>query len=989
MTPFLQQVARHYLREGNVSECCFVFPNRRSMVFFRKWLSEGYAALGAGSPMLLPAMMTVNDFFSKVAGAEVPPKVDLLLDLYSCYRRLNPKAEELDEFIFWGDILLGDFDDVDKYLVDARQLFTNVGDLRALQDDFSYLTDRQKEAMEKFLGHFTVGRAQAGKPGSRDAKVDFARIWNILLPLYTSFRGLLASKGMAYEGMTYRSVADRLGTEPVRDVLSAVFPRCRRFVFVGLNALNECEKSLLAKARDAGIAEFCWDWPDGKEEHWISAAQNKAGFFMHANVAAFPQAFRPEGFGEAAFKVLSVPSSIGQAKQLPEIFRRVGLLDGNTPADAQECAVVLPDEGLLIPVLNSIPEEIPSVNVTMGFPLKAGEFSAFMSEVTRMQLHLRRRKDGEWSFYHKQVWNIFASPVFSNLLENETMAGYAEKVKEIRTAARYYVRQSELSGNPVMESIFTPVGVGMDDNSPDSAAALADYQQSVIAAVAPYLPPFEAELAKRWWTCVSRLKAACVGRAEAERLAVLPVTYCRLVESLVAAETVPFRGEPLSGLQIMGPLETRALDFRNVAILSSNEGIFPRRSVSSSFIPAELRKGFGLPTYEHQDAVWAYYFYRLVGRAENVWMLYDCSTGGMKGGEESRYIKQLRYDFHAPVETFVASFPLTSVAADSLEIPKTEEDIAKIRSLTMSASAIQSYLACPAQFYFRKVKGLEKEQEVAESLDAGMLGTVYHNTMQALMHSGEVMLSDRPFDKLRQEGLPAPQPFVTREYLEDWAKRDKDIRARVLSFICAELHTDEVSGRDLVTAGVITRYVRETIARDLDILKAAGKDRFEVLGLEMKLSKPLFGRKFFGVIDRLDSLGDGVARVVDYKSGGDNPKAIEVDSGNAAAMAASVFAGSPLERHSNKAALQFYIYDRMLEGRQEVAGKDISNSMYKVTGLFSEPPVSTPMCREFIEEMDSRLEKVLDEMEDPEVGFARCNDEKTCQFCDFKAICGK
>ena len=311
MTPFLKQVADHYYASGHMEKLCFIFPNRRSMVFFRKHLCDAVKS----RPLLAPQMLTINDFVSRTSGLHAADRINLLLELYECYRRHNQKAESLDEFIFWGDVILGDFNDVDKYLVDPKQIFANVADYKALQDTFEYLSEAQREAIKGFLSHFND---MSGKltvdigSDDPDVKGRFLQIWNILYPLYMDFNGVLEEKGMAYEGMIYRRIATRLMTLSADDVLDGVFDEDARFVFVGLNALNECEKTLLRKLRDAGKAEFCWDWSG----EMIRDQHNRSSFFMAENVREFPQAaiWDPEGLPVPEINVISVPSSAGPAR---------------------------------------------------------------------------------------------------------------------------------------------------------------------------------------------------------------------------------------------------------------------------------------------------------------------------------------------------------------------------------------------------------------------------------------------------------------------------------------------------------------------------------------------------------------------------------------------------------------------------------------------------------------------------------------------------
>ena len=979
--PFLRQVADYYRSRPDLSTRCFIFPNRRSMAFFWKYVCDRPSQ----TPFIAPRMYTINDFFSLAAGRQTSDRVRLLLELHSCYAALNKKAEPLDEFIFWGDVILGDFNDVDKYLADPAQLFTNVADFKQIQDTFSYLTDTQRKALESFLNHFSdkSGRLTVDIGSDNpDVKARFLQIWNILLPLYRNFNKSLEQKGMAYEGMVYRSLADRLRTESVEDVFDGIFSPGTKYVFVGLNALNECEKVLLRKLRDASVAEFCWDWSG----NMIRDPQNRSSYFMSDNVKEFPQAARwdADGLVHPQVNVISVPSSFGQAKRLPDIFRtiaesqtggdlsRIGML-----SDESSCAVVLPDENLLSPVLNSIPPEITDINVTMGLPMTSSAFHTFMSCICAIQMHTVCR-GGKWYFYHKQVWDLFASSVFRKSASGDT----EDAVAAIKKSAKYYIPQEDLRATPLLETVFRPVLTDLKSTDSAQTAGFADYLKEVISAFAPAMASdtsmaLELEFAKEYYKSVNILQD--IG------LPVMPVTYIRLLSQLLGSVSVHFKGEPLKGLQIMGPLETRALDFRNLVILSANEGVFPHRSVSSSFIPPELRKGFGLPTYEYQDAVWAYYFYRMISRAGNVWMLVDSRTEGMKSGEESRYIKQLEYHFGLPVRRYVSGFDIMDTATIR-DIPKTPEDIDKIKSSNLSASAVQNYLACPAKFYYSTVRQLQPEEEVAENLDYGMFGTVYHETMRALYASPKAMDEDFSFDRKGEGSSPFEyMKHVDASYINEWLSRTDDIRRKVKALIREQMNTLEVTGRNLVVADVIVRYVVQTLRRDLELLGENGA--FEILGREIFVSGDIHGQRFVGFIDRLDSHVPGTARIVDYKTGKVLENDYLIDDGNADQIADMIFDPSAKERP--KIALQFFIYDILASSLPEIEGRTVLNSVYSTSKLFKEAPPEVPCSKAFMTRMAEKLGELVDEIHNPEVPFTRTEDTTVCQYCDFRIICGR
>ena len=955
MIPFLKQVADHYYNIGEADKCCFIFPNRRSLVFFTRHLCQAVKDSDVLSrPIVAPEMLTINDFFHKVGGMHSVERVRLLIELYDCYRECNPKAESLDEFIFWGDVILSDFNDVDKYLVDPKQLFANISDLKKIQDTYTYLTDTQRKAIEAFVSHFSdlSGRLTVNLDSDEpDVKGKFLMIWNILHDLYELFNKRLMDRGMAYEGMVYRQLAQRLKNESVEDVFNDVWQGDVKFVFVGLNALNECEKMLLRKLRDAGRAEFCWDY-SGKI---ISDPKNRSSFFMAENVLEFPQAavWDREGLNVPEINVVSVPSSTGQAKRLPDVLNGIG---SRTVAGLTDCAIVLPDETLLSSVLNSIPDEVEDINVTMGLPMTGSILYSMMSDIAAIQLHTVTRK-GKWYFYHKQVWDLFANDLFRKASDEKTL----EIISKVKSDAAYYISQDVLSGTPLLDAVFRPVIADQKLQSASQIKDFAEYQKQVLTAVISSLTEdvgmnLELEYAKEYYKCVNVLKEI--------DLEVLPVTYVRLLNQLLSAVSVPFRGEPLKGLQIMGPLETRALDFRNLVILSANEGVFPRRNVSSSFVPPELRKGFGLPTYEYQDAVWAYYFYRMISRAEKVWMFTDTRTEGLKSGEESRYIKQLEYHFNIPLNRYVVRFDKMKTAKVE-DIVKTLDDVRKIKETVLSATTVQNYLACPAKFYYGTVKELKAEEEVAESLDYGMFGTVYHETMRSLY------ASDR----------------MTAKDIQSWLGREDEIKSKIKELIIDELNLMEVSGRNLVVTDVILKYVMKTLQRDLELLEKEGVDFFEILGREVKVSGEFKGQKFKGFIDRLDSFHPGQVRVVDYKTGKVLDDDEKINDDNALAIAEDIFAEDIKERP--KIALQFFIYDMLVQNHPLARGKQLFNCVYSTARLFKEPPLNVPRNEMFFNAVSERLDNTLKEMCSLEVPFRRTNDEKVCEYCDFKMICGR
>lgn len=952
MTPFLYQVARHLLA-ADLQDKCLIFPNRRSIVFFTKHLRTLVAAGGSkGKPVIMPQMLTVADFFGKLYGRPVADKVTLLLELYDVYKNLYPHAEPLDDFVFWGDVILSDFSDTDKYLVSPEQLFTNVADFKAIQDTYSYLSPEQRDAVEQFLSHFKGMPGQAGHDGGGvmagedrlSYKERFLGLWNILLPLYKQYNELLTAKGLAYDGMVYRSVAAAFKEGAAVDIVVDKFPGRGGFVFIGLNALNECERLVMRRLRDAGLASFCWDYCGSM----IKDKANKSSFFMDANVAEFPMDWQLEEVTSTPqINVVAVPSATGQAKLLPGMI-----------GDPLNTAIVIPDEAMLLPVLSSIPDTVQEVNVTMGLPLQGSRIHALMHDVAMLQLHLRQTR-GQWYFYHKYVWSILGGGIIKAVLTDQEK----EAVQKLKSAAKYYIPQEDFAEcGPVVADIFRPVATAPKEASVQGITAFSDYLEGVLRTLAPRMLQdgdlaAEVEFAWRWLGCVLRLKD--------KDLAVMPATYVRLLGQLLALQSVPLEGEPLGGLQIMGPLETRALDFDTIILLSCNEGTFPRHNVSASFVPPQLRKAFGLPTYEFQDSIWAYYFYRMICRAGTVWLLYDSRTEGIGTGEESRYIKQLRYHFRLPVRFYTATADLHTVKEEE-SIPKPADIESRLKDHSLSASALQKYLACPAQFYYAYVLRLEPEEEVAESMDAGMFGDVYHGIMEQLYRE-------------------APDNRLTINYLTAVRKDKARIRRIADDKVKEKVHTIEVSGRNLVLEDIILEYVDKTLEIDLQLVKEKGD--IQILGLEIPKTWEFDGYKFYGRIDRLERLADGTVRVVDYKTGHTSPEDVNITDENAASVADKLFGDDNAKRP--KIALQLFLYDMFISGSIP-AGARVVNCIYPTQKLFTSGVEQAPLSQVFCDIMKERVSGLLKEIAGPGVPFVRTDDkEHTCAYCDFKNICGR
>ena len=945
MTRFLEQIARAYYAEAGaeLGEYCFVFPNRRSALFFSKYLGQA-----AGKPVFSPRLLTINDLMTDLSGLRPVDKIGALYKLYRNYAALMWPGEEpkerFDEFVYWGDVLLGDFDDVDKYLVDASRLFSNISDLKEIDAGYDYLSDEQVAAIKEFWTDFlsrSGSKMNAAEP--LDKKHLFRTTWRILYPLYEAFRKELLADNTGYEGMIYRRVAETLSCEGSEgEALVARLGRYRRIVFVGLNALNACEKVLLGTIRDRLKGDFYWDFEDAR----TCDPANKSSLFLRDNTREYPSKYTLATAlpAEQTFRTISVSSGVAQTFVAGNLLQEMAQEAGFDPL---ETAVVLPDERLLLPMLGAVPDTLSEINVTMGFPLAQSNAATFVSFLERLHRN-KRVTEGHCTFYYRDVVALLNHPF---LAEGER--GH-ELMAEISRQNLIYVEDSLLAEG-LSALVFKDV--------PD-AAQLPDYQIAILDAIAPGLSPVDREF-------VSHLRAAVL-RLQSLAVPMEPKTYYRLLGQLLSVISIPFRGEPLSGLQIMGPLETRALDFKNVIILSVNEGVFPKRSVSGSFIPSNLRLGFGLPGYEFQDALSSYYFYRSIARAQRIFLLYDSRTEGLQTGEPSRFIKQLKYHYGVNLNPCDAPLPLKTDGAEEGPIvkEKTPEVLSRLRERFVernaegrrkpfSASALNTYLDCPVRFYYQYVERVEEADEVTEELDASLFGSVFHKVMELLYrpHGGQELSA------AQIAALSADEAHIKRLILDAFA---------------SEAKIKSLRGKNLILNELLLTFVKEVLRRDAAAapfrLQETEDHHYATLALEGGETVDLTG-----VIDRWDIRG-GKPWIWDYKTGSlDSKVGGDFDK---------MFAVEGKDRPT--ISLQLYLYALLaLEENPKLAVSDLCLGIYSLRSIFNDKKAvySLTLSQPLLEEFRERLKRLIAEILDPAVPFT-AHDPK-CDYCDFKILCGK
>ncbi|MEL7587779.1 MAG: PD-(D/E)XK nuclease family protein [Prolixibacteraceae bacterium] len=828
MNPFLKQVAGFlYQQHGkNIDQISVVFPGRRSGVFFNAYLN-GLVK----QPVLGPEVLTIDELVSQVSGLQISDQINLILRLHQIYIRETGHPEQLDDFFFWGEILLNDFNDIDKYLLDAGDLFRNISDLKEIDIRFDYLSPRQRQAAEMFWGNL-------GRSGSSINRDKFLNIWNKLNAVYDRFRTELLNEGVGYSGMVYRSIIEMLNQDGKIPLQSD------RYVFVGFNALNACEEQLFQWFRSAGKADFFWDY----DERFVSDQTHEAGLFVRKNLIRFPMPANfvadPEPSLLKRLQVVAVPGQVAQA----QVINQHRFFTGTTGTDSfDEAALVLADESMLIPVVSAAGCISKSINITMGYPLQDTPVYSLIDQLISLQKDYRKI-DGEDTFYHRPVLAV---------LNHQLIAGpeTLKLVREIRTQNKILVRASDMQEDELLRLIFQRPGKWQD------AAA---WFLSIIRKLAVRLPHAEdqpagldAEYLYQTYLALQRL-VDTLNMYQPGQMS-LPLFY-RIFLRHLQRINIPFEGEPLSGLQVMGVLETRTLDFKKLILFSVNEGKLPKTSAVHSFIPYNLRKAFGLPAYEEQDAMYAYYFYRLLHRAEEVVLVYDSSTDGLNTGEMSRYIFQLRYNSGYSPELCHFDFDFRASGSRPISVPGTsvhqQRLLERYSVKPLTPSALNTYLDCRLKFYFRHLAGLKESDEVLEEIDPRLFGNLFH-------HAAELIYSDF---KGKQQ--------VTRDDLKVAASNPNRIGKAVRLAFAREYLKDKslkdvpITGKNMLIAENLRTYLEKMLENDMNFAP------FTILDLEGHYEAPFRIRVngaehqivLGGVIDRIDQTAEGV-RIVDYKTG--------------------------------------------------------------------------------------------------------------------------
>ncbi|RAJ17751.1 PD-(D/E)XK nuclease family protein [Olleya aquimaris] len=807
MTSFIQDVLIDLKnKDEDFSQLIFVCPSRRSGIFLKQELS-----LLLNKTIFAPKIISIENFVEELSQLKTVSNTELLFQFYNTYIQITPKSEQegLDSFSKWAQIILQDFNEIDRYLVPEKKIFDY---LKAIKD----------------LEHWSL------QPNQTEVVSSYLKFWNKLNDYYTTFTQSLISQKKGYQGLLYR--------EAFENIEAYINSTTNKHVFLGFNALNKAEETIIQELLQNDLASIYWDIDSTFIDHKI----HDAGLFIRQHKAQWKY-FNKTPFNwiknyykqQKNINVFGVPKNIGQAKAIGSILEELSTKD----ASLKNTALVLGDENLLIPVLNSIPETVETLNITMGFPLKAIPLASLFEYLFTLQ-----KKNGN-TFYYKDVISILSHQFIQPLFKKGSAIGIIELINKNNLV---YLTKDRLLSICKEEQELLSILFSNWENNPEIALNNCFKLINTIKIQQTEdkkKNQLGLEYLYRFNTLFNEIKRLNDTYNHIKDIKALYSIY----KELLSSETLDFQGEPLQGLQIMGMLESRVLDFETVIISNVNEGILPSGKTNNSFIPFDVKIENNLPTYKEKDAVYTYHFYHLLQRAKNVYILYNTEIDTLVGGEKSRFIKQLELEGIHDINHKILTPKVPNFNNQPASIIKTDAVITilkKIAEKGFSPSSLTSYIRNPLDFYYQKLLGVSDLEEVEETIATNTLGTVVHNTLETLY-------------------LPFIGEYLTVAKIN--AIKPK-IDTHISNFFKDEYKEgDMTKGKNLIVFEIAKRYVLNFL--NLEIKSLEKGNTIKIIALEAKVERiPLqideldFTIHLKGTVDRVDEY-NGTIRIIDYKTG--------------------------------------------------------------------------------------------------------------------------
>lgn len=971
MKTFLEYVARDIIDKygDNLSRVAVVFPNKRAALFMNEYLVRM-----AGRPIWSPAYITISELFRRHSAYKAGDQIKLICDLHKCFTECTGIDETLDHFYGWGQLLLADFDDVDKNMAEPDKVFANLRDIHEL-DDVSYLSKEQIEMIKRFFSNFS-------EEHNTELKRRFLNLWSNIYDIYRTFNERLAAQGLAYEGALYRKVAEDESVEFLYDT----------YLFVGFNMLQKVERRIFERLHKQGRAHFYWDFdhyymPHGRD------VRHEAGHYISSYLKDFPNELDTTdneiygNFGrEKDITIISAPTENVQARYISRWLKENGRIGAG-----RRTAIVLCNEGLLQTVIHSLPDEADKVNITTGYPMAQSPVASLISLLITLQTGGYMATAEK---YRLQAVNAVLKHPYMKYISEK----YAELYKALNVDAKvYYPTRGQLCTDEGTALLFGGIdGYGSAELSGRITEWIIDLLKFIAHNASGCPDPMFKEALFRTYTLMNRL----AGLIQSGDLSIDVITLQRLIGQLMKSASIPFHGEPVVGMQVMGVLETRNIDFDHVLILSANEGNMPKGVNDTSFIPYSIRKAHELTTVDNKVAIYAYYFYRLLQRASNITIVYNNSTDNGTTGEMSRFMLQILVEGNHKITRRSLQSGQVPMSFAPKEVHKTDDMMKQMRMRfdkalnahkegvpLLTPTAVNRYMRCPKQFYYNYVCGLrEPEDNDSDEIDNRIFGNIFHEASQKIY-----------------ERLAADGKHITADKIKQMLKNRADIERTVDETFMEELFKlpkgsgarPEYNGLQLINREVIITYLRKLLQLDMQLAP------FDIVGLETDVIEDMevcvgdnvkFHTTIGGRIDRLDCVNDGTGeriRVIDYKTGSRKLESM--------ADISAIFNPTNIRRHSDY-YLQTFMYSGIVRRDnsknprhlpvspallfiQHAAAED-----YDPTLCLGKSPVKD--IADCSDEFSTLLHERVNDIFNPQIPFSPTADNDICRTCPYMQLCG-
>jgi ATP-dependent helicase/nuclease subunit B len=926
MTPFLEKIADRLLQKfpDNMENVAIVLPSKRAVVFFKHYLSKKI-----DKPIFLPDFYSIEEFIENLSELQVLDNISLQFRLYATYLKFPPKKKDsFDDFLKWSNVLLHDFNEIDRNLVDPKSIYTNLTQVKELESwsvqDWSFSEENLTTMQNDYLSFFEG-----------------------MLKWYNDFSHSLLEENLAYQGLAYKQAAQKIRSLEIK---------WQKVWFVGLNALTKSEQSIVDYLKKENIARVFWD----ADKFYYENPLHEAGGFLREQREKWSE-IDFKGVGDyykekkESFNVIACPKNISQSKVAAEVIKSLSKDD----LEDSKTAIVLADEALLYPVLHNLPSEVKQLNITMGSPLKNTILFAFVEALFNMHIHAIKYKRN--ALYYKDVITLIEHPYFVKLANGKEIEAFKKIIIQKNIV---FISKSNIKNTFTNDFIIELLTIWVSNN--DSIKVLNKLVEQLKKYLVGKSATVESEVLTTFFKSITILDKLLDDNDFVLELKTLQI----IMQQLVSKETIPFKGEPLKGVQLMGILESRTLDFENVIMLSVNEGKLPKGKSVNSFIPYDMKKYFKLPTYAESDAVFSYHFYRLLQRANNISLIYNSETDDFGSGEKSRFITQLLAEYNGKIEEYVYKGADLEVQHSNQIVIKNsglESKIKSWREKGVSPSALNKYNNCSLQFYYHYLAKIRVDSEVDEYADASTMGTAIHDALDTNYPIG--VITERDVTN------------ITNAILTDI----EDNFVKILS------EQGMREGKNYLSLQIAHKLTKNFLKLEKQLIVEANKknQQIKIIEKEADLSSDLLvdgvNFKLSGKADRVDFEGDTL-RIIDYKTG-------KVEQSEIVFTEFDELIDDPKKSKAFQLLMYAYLYLKMHPnyiGLNVVAGnfsfKNLKTGLLKVSKKINSKQTEVlKITQTVLDEFEAQLEIVLIRINNN--AFTQTSEVKNCEWCNYKSIC--